>query len=211
MGESDLAAIARVRAGDGEGFRTLVDRHSRSVFRLAYRMTGNEADAEDVVQETFLRAYRQLASYEERSSFSTWLYRIAANYALDMIRSKRRQVEQQSPQDEQGRDMFDQIAADVPAQDRLLFNSEVQRRFKSAMRELTDQERAAFEMRHFEGLSIEQIGAVLDLGDSATKNSIFRAVRKLRGALGPLVGAGASACVASLAIVRVLEAVWTSI
>jgi RNA polymerase sigma-70 factor, ECF subfamily len=211
MGESDLAAIARVRAGDGEGFRTLVDRHSRSVFRLAYRMTGNEADAEDVVQETFLRAYRQLASYEERSSFSTWLYRIAANYALDMIRSKRRQVEQQSPQDEQGRDMFDQVAADVPAQDRLLFNAEVKRRFQTAMRELTDQERAAFEMRHFEGLSIDQIGAVLDLGDSATKNSIFRAVRKLRGALGPLVGAGASACVASLAIARVLEAVWTSI
>ena len=211
MGESDLAAIARVRAGDGEGFRTLVDRHSRSVFRLAYRMTGNEADAEDVVQETFLRAYRQLASYEERSSFSTWLYRIAANYALDMIRSKRRQVEQQSPQDEQGRDMFDQVAADVPAQDRLLFNAEVKRRFQSAMCELTVQERAAFEMRHFEGLSIEQIGAVLELGDSATKNSIFRAVRKLRGALGPLVGAGASACVASLVVARLLEAVWTSI
>jgi RNA polymerase sigma-70 factor, ECF subfamily len=211
MGESDLAAIARVRAGDGEGFRTLVDRHSRSVFRLAYRMTGNEADAEDVVQETFLRAYRQLASYEERSSFSTWLYRIAANYALDMIRSKRRQLEQQSPQDEQGRDMFDQVAADVPAQDRLLFNAEVKRRFEAAMRNLSAQERVAFEMRHFEGLSIEQIGAVLDLGDSATKNSIFRAVRKLRGALGPLVGAGASACVASLTVARLLEGVWTSI
>jgi RNA polymerase sigma-70 factor (ECF subfamily) len=211
MGESDLAAIARVKAGDGEGFRTLVDRHSRSVFRLAYRMTGNEADAEDVVQETFLRAYRQLSSYEERANFSTWLYRIAANYALDMIRSKRRQVEQQSPQDEQGRDMFDHVAADVPAQDRLLFNAEIRRRFDRAMRELTDQERAAFEMRHFEGLSIEEIGSVLDLGGSATKNSIFRAVRKLRGALGPLVGASASACVASFAVARLLEAVWTSI
>src|ERR671918_462586 len=110
MEDADTLAIERAKAGDSEGFRTLVDRHSRSVFRLAYRMTGNEADAEDVVQETFLRAYRQLASYEERSSFSTWLYRIAANYALDMIRSKRRQVEQQSPQDEQGRDMFDQVA-----------------------------------------------------------------------------------------------------
>jgi RNA polymerase sigma-70 factor (ECF subfamily) len=210
MGESDLVAIARVRAGDGEGFRTLVDRHSRSVFRLAYRMTGNEADAEDVVQETFLRAYRQLASYEERSSFSTWLYRIAANYALDLIRSKRRTVEQQSPQDEEGRDMFDQIAGAAPSPDRLLFSVEVKRRFQAAMSELTDQERAAFEMRHFEGMSIEQIGSVLELGDSATKNSIFRAVRKLRGALGPLVGASANAAVVVMTT-RLLEAVWTSI
>jgi RNA polymerase sigma-70 factor (ECF subfamily) len=210
MGESDLVAIARVRAGDGEGFRTLVDRHSRSVFRLAYRMTGNEADAEDVVQETFLRAYRQLASYEERASFSTWLYRIAANYALDLIRSKRRTVEQQSPQDEEGRDMFDQIAGAAPSPDRLLFSVEVKRRFQAAMSELTDQERAAFEMRHFEGMSIEQIGSVLELGDSATKNSIFRAVRKLRGALGPLVGASANAAVVVMTT-RLLEAVWTSI
>ena len=188
MEDSDLAAVARVRAGDRDGFRTLVERHSRNVFRLAYRMTGNQADAEDVVQETFLRAYRQLATYETRSSFSTWLYRIAANYSLDMIRSKRRQVEQQAPETTTGSDLFDQLPSEAPAQDRLLMSAEVKRRFDRAMHELSDRERAAFQMRHFEGMSIEQIGAVLNLADSATKNSIFRAVRKLRGALGPLVG-----------------------
>src|SRR5437763_1845973 len=87
MEETDAAALARAKAGDKDGFRLLVERHSRNVFRLAYRLTGNEQDAEDVVQETFLRAYKQLQNFESRASFGTWLYRIGANYALDLIRS----------------------------------------------------------------------------------------------------------------------------
>ena len=90
MEDSDSVSVARVKAGDGDAYRTLVERHSRSVFRLAYRMTGNEQDAEDVVQETFLRAYRQLHRYEARASFGTWLYRIASNYSLDLVRSRKR-------------------------------------------------------------------------------------------------------------------------
>src|SRR5918911_2783077 len=89
METTDLAAVERTRAGDTAAFRVLVERYGRSVFRLAFRMTGNEFDAEDVVQETFLRAFKQLDSYELRSSFSTWLYRIAANYSLDLIRSRK--------------------------------------------------------------------------------------------------------------------------
>jgi RNA polymerase sigma-70 factor, ECF subfamily len=80
MDATDLAAVERTRGGDTAAFRVLVERYGRSVFRLAFRMTGNEFDAEDVVQETFLRAFKQLDSYESRSSFGTWLYRIAANY-----------------------------------------------------------------------------------------------------------------------------------
>ena len=82
-------AVERAQSGDGDAFRLLVEQHSRAVFRLAFRMTGNEQDAEDVVQETFLRAYRQLDKYEARASFSTWLYRIAANYSLDLIRMRK--------------------------------------------------------------------------------------------------------------------------
>jgi RNA polymerase sigma-70 factor (ECF subfamily) len=192
MEDSDLAAVARVRAGDTDGFRALVERHSRNVFRLAYRMTGNEADAEDVVQETFLRAFRQLDSYETKAAFSTWLYRIATNYALDQLRSKRRAVERQPPVDEDGFDLFDNVSGGQPGQDRILFGREVRRRFDQAMSELSLQERTAFEMRHFEGLSIGQIGGILSLGESATKNSIFRAVKKLRTALEPLVAGNAT-------------------
>ena len=81
------AVLARARQGDSEAFRVLVERHSRSVFRLAYRMTGNEQDAEDVVQESFLRAYRQLGRFESRANFGTWLYRIVSNCSVDLMRA----------------------------------------------------------------------------------------------------------------------------
>src|SRR5437764_7813317 len=109
MEETDAAALARAKAGDKDGFRLLVERHSRSVFRLAYRMTGNEQDAEDVVQETFLRAFKQLNHYESRSSFSTWLYRIASNYSLDLIRMRKRHEEKREDSPEEGRSILDTI------------------------------------------------------------------------------------------------------
>src|SRR6266568_6389094 len=91
---SAAAALARARRGDSEAFRALVERHSRSVFRLAFRMTGNEQDAEDVVQESFLRAYRQLGRFESRANFGTWLYRIVANCSVDLMRSKQARHDQ---------------------------------------------------------------------------------------------------------------------
>jgi DNA-directed RNA polymerase specialized sigma24 family protein len=93
MEESDPALVARALRGDEYAFQLLTERHSQSVFHLAYRMTGNEQDAEDIVQETFLRAFRNLKRYESRSLFSTWLYRIAANYTVDLIRSRKRFVD----------------------------------------------------------------------------------------------------------------------
>ena len=176
MEDLDSVAIARVKAGDGDAYRALVERHGRSVFRLAYRMTGNEQDAEDVVQETFLRAYRQLHRYEGRAGFGTWLHRIASNYSLDLMRSRRPQAE-----------LRDNACHGQPGQERLLLGYEVQRTVASTMDELSQQERTAFVLRHFEGQSIEEIGASLGLSGNATKQSIFRAVQKLRRALEPLV------------------------
>src|ERR671936_893746 len=88
------AVLARARQGDSEAFRALVERHSRSVFRLAFRMTGNEQDAEDVVQESFLRAYKQLGRFESRANFGTWLYRIVANCSVDLMRTKQARHDQ---------------------------------------------------------------------------------------------------------------------
>src|ERR1041385_4359215 len=99
---TDAAIVARARAGDADAFRVLVERHSRALFRLAFRMTGNESDAEDVVQETFLRAYRQLSKFDDRASFGTWLYRIAANCSLDLIRVRKRRNQQHEPAAEEG-------------------------------------------------------------------------------------------------------------
>src|SRR5215216_3950597 len=88
MPQTDAAAVALARDGDSEAFRALVERHSRVVFRLAHRMTGNASDAEDVVQDTFLKAYRQLGRFESRANFGTWLHRIAVNCSIDLIRSR---------------------------------------------------------------------------------------------------------------------------
>jgi len=189
MEDSDSVAVARVRAGDGDAYRVLVDRHSRSVFRLAYRMTGNEQDSEDVVQETFMRAYKQLHRWEARSSFGTWLYRIAANYSLDLVRSRKRHGE--VTMNETGADdtpeMIHSLASGDPGPDRLLFSVRVQETVSSALDELSQQERTAFVLRHFEGQSIEEISGALGLSGNAAKHSIFRAVQKLRRALEPLV------------------------
>ena len=83
--QTDAAAVALARDGDSEAFRALVERHSRAVYRLAHRMTGSAEDAEDVVQETFLKAYRQLNRFESRANFSTWLHRIAVNCSIDPL------------------------------------------------------------------------------------------------------------------------------
>jgi RNA polymerase sigma-70 factor (ECF subfamily) len=189
MEDSDSVAVARVRAGDGDAYRVLVDRHSRSVFRLAYRMTGNEQDSEDVVQETFMRAYKQLHRWEARSSFSTWLYRIAANYSLDLVRRRKRHGEvtmnETGPDD--APEMIQSIASNDPGPDRLMFSGRVQETVSAALNELSQQERTAFVLRHFEGQSIEEISGALGLSGNAAKHSIFRAVQKLRRALEPLV------------------------
>jgi DNA-directed RNA polymerase specialized sigma24 family protein len=94
---NDAGLVTRTRAGDTDAFRVLVERHSRPLFRLAYRMTGNQQDAEDVVQDSFLRAYKQLARFDERASFGTWLYRIAVNCSLDLVRSRKRRNELAAP------------------------------------------------------------------------------------------------------------------
>jgi RNA polymerase sigma-70 factor (ECF subfamily) len=181
-------AVERAQSGDSDAFRLLVEQHSRAIFRLAFRMTGNEQDAEDVVQETFLRAYRQLSRYEARSSFSTWLYRIASNYALDLIRMRKRHEDRRERGSSEDHDILLTVPETSPGPDRVLYGFQVKDKVNAALDELSAQERAAFVLRHFEGLSIEEIGQSLGTGTNATKHSIFRAVQKLRKSLEPVVG-----------------------
>ena len=189
--EGDAATVAQARAGDRDAFRLLVERHSHALFRLAFRMTGNEHDAEEVVQEAFLRAYRSLHKFEERANFGTWVYRIGVNCSLDFMRARKRHVEgREGP--EMTPDAADPLAA-LPATgaspERLALSTELRHRVARELAALSEMERTAFTLRHYEGRSIEEIGKILGLRTSATKNSIFRAVQKLRTALGPLVDA----------------------
>lgn len=178
------AVLARARQGDSDAFRALVEKHSRSVFRLAFRMTGNEQDAEDVVQESLLRAYRQLGRFESRANFGTWLYRIVANCSVDLMRSKQARHDQVRG-DSLG-DAATLPAATGPGPERMAQSAEIDRRVQDALGGLSPIERAAFTLRHYEGRSIEEICGTLGLGTSAAKHSVFRAVKKLRVALAPL-------------------------
>jgi RNA polymerase sigma-70 factor (ECF subfamily) len=178
MTVSDLPAtvLARARKGDSDAFRELVEQHSRSAFRLAYRMTRNEQDAEDVVQESFLRAYRHLGRFEARSHFGTWLYRIVANCAVEHVRTRL------SRQTRAPMEPIDNLAppSESPGPDRLAESSNVRERVDAALNGLSPLERAAFTLRHDEGRSIDDIGRTLGLGKSAAKHAVFRAVKKLR-------------------------------
>jgi RNA polymerase sigma-70 factor (ECF subfamily) len=188
---SDSVAVTQAQAGDSAAFRVLVERHSRNLFRLAYRMTGNQQDAEDVVQESWLRAYRQLGKFDQRASFGTWLYRIAANCSLDLIRARKRRAEQQEGADEGSRDPMQTVPDAGPAPDRMAISGEVEDRVAAALNELSEMERTAFVLRHYEGMCIEDISRTLGVQPGAAKHSVFRAVQKLRRALEPLVS---SAC-----------------
>ena len=190
MGGSDREAVAGARAGDTEAFRALVDRYSHKVFRLGYRMTSNEHDAEDVVQETFLRAYRALDQFESRANFGTWIFRIAANAALDLMRKRQRHEKSRSPVDPEGSEDLPELPSADPTPERLMFSVEVKDKVSRALAGLSAVERTAFVLRHYEGMSIEEIGGVLGLKESATKNTVFRAVQKLRRELAPLVSCG---------------------
>jgi RNA polymerase sigma-70 factor, ECF subfamily len=187
MTASDAPAVlARARQGDSEAFRALVERHSRSAFRLAFRMTGNEQDAEDVVQESFLRAYRHLGRFEARADFGTWLYRIVANCSVELIRT--RQSRQQRARMEPLEDVELVAAAGGPGPDRLAESADIQRRVAKALDDLSPLERAAFTLRHHEGRTIDEISRTLGLGTSAAKHAVFRAVKKLRLELSVIRG-----------------------
>ena len=184
---NDLGLVARARTGDTDAFRVLVERHSRALFRLAYRMTGNQQDAEDVVQDSFLRAYKQLERFDERASFGTWLYRIAVNCSLDLVRSRKRRNELMTPEDSEMDDPIVGLPSLDPTPDRVAMSGQVRDRVADAMTELSASERTAFVLRHFEGMCIEDVSRVLGCQPGAAKHSVFRAVQKLRRALEPLV------------------------
>ena len=146
---TDLAAVSRARGGDSDAFRLLVERHSRTIFKVAYRMTGNEHDADDVVQETFLRAYKQIGRFEERANFGTWLHRIAINCSLDLLRARGRHDKHHIYESEDG-EMSRTIETTDPQPDRLLLSAELQKHVLAALERLSGNERTAFVLRHFE-------------------------------------------------------------
>jgi RNA polymerase sigma-70 factor (ECF subfamily) len=181
MGQSDRAAINAILAGDREAYGALVVRHSATLFRMAYRITGNAADADDVVQDAFLRGYLKLAGFESRSEFGTWIYRIAVHCALDRI-SARRGVDESSRVAEETDAEQDSLQVEdaAPGPERLALSAEIGAMQQMALRGLSPLERTAFVLRHLEDQSTEEIAAALKIAPNAAKQAVFRAVQKVR-------------------------------
>jgi len=187
---SDAVTVERVLGGDRDAYRVLVERYSLYIYRLAFRMTGNSYDAEEVVQEAFLRAYQKLSQFAGNSNFGTWVYRIAANHAIDRIRQRKVEEARQATPSQPKEDglEIDPVALikDPSASpERLASSAQLAAKMQQALNELTPAERTAIVMRHWEGCAIEEIAAVLKSNSNATKNTVFRAVAKLRKALEP--------------------------
>jgi RNA polymerase sigma-70 factor (ECF subfamily) len=192
MEVTDAAIVAQVLAGDRDAFRVLVERHGRTLYHVVYRMTGNPQDSEEIVQETFLRAYKALERFEMRANFATWIYRIAVNRTLDFLSAKKTHMQNSyqitdEPDPENSREI--RVEAPQPGPERLLVSAEMKTKMTEALGLLTPVERVAFTMRHMEGRSVDEISQALKVKNSAAKNTIFRAVKKLRQQLEPFASA----------------------
>lgn len=184
MEVQDHELVEKAHRGDVEAFRELVERYGTKVFKTAFRITGNRQSAEDVVQETFLRIHRRLGRFDHRAKFGTWLYRIATNCAIDHVRKEQRRAARALMENDQG---LDGMTSPEPRADRLLHSAEIGQAVRRVLDELSQRERTAFVLRHYEGRSISEIAEILGIRGNACKSTIFRAVQKLRAALEPIV------------------------
>jgi RNA polymerase sigma-70 factor (ECF subfamily) len=188
MGNNDQALIRAVLAGDKDAYGVLVERHGESMFRVAFRITESEPDAQDIVQETFLRGFRSLADFDARADFGTWIYRIAVNCALQVLQRRKSEaavpITEEFDEERQGFQLLDVGAGP----ERLLLDREIEHRRHAAMEKMTADERLAFVLRHLEGRSTEEIAAVLEVTPNNARQAVFRAVQKMRRSLTPLLG-----------------------
>jgi RNA polymerase sigma-70 factor (ECF subfamily) len=188
MQGNDHSIVRAVLAGDKEAYGALVRAHSATVFRVAFRITGNEADAEEIVQEAFLRGYQRLESYERRSAFGTWIYRIAVNCALNRVSKPGIEAEYRHGEDRDPAEKTVQVATPDADPERVLLSREISAVQETAMQRLTPTEKCAFVLRHIEDRSMSEIAEALGIAPNAAKQAVFRAVQKLRRELAPLRG-----------------------
>jgi RNA polymerase sigma-70 factor (ECF subfamily) len=190
MDLNEHSAIRAVLSGDTEAYRALVVRHSPALFRVAFRITGNEADADEVVQEAFLRGYQKLHSFQFRAGFGTWIYRIAVNCAFDLAqrRGPDTSLIATGNGDDNAARMQEQVPDFAAGPERLLLSQEMASQQQFAMHALTPLERTAFLLRHIDDQSTSEIAVALNMAPNAVKQAVFRAVQKLRRRLASYRG-----------------------
>ena len=187
---SDAAVMLRVAAGDEAGFTYLVEKYHRPMIHFLYRMVHNQAIAEELAQEVFLRVYRARDSYRAEARFTTWLYRIATNLAVNYARDTRHERSAQTvyldaPDEETG--TTPDVADDEASVEEKLVREERMAAIRAQVMELPERQRMAVLMHKYQGMDYKQIGEVLKLSESATKSLLFRAYQTLRTKLKDFV------------------------
>ena len=187
---SDAAVMLRVAAGDEAGFNFLVGKYHRAIIHFLFRMVHNEAVAEELAQEVFLRVYRSRESYRAEAKFTTWLYRIATNLAVNHARDTRHERSAQTvyldaPDEESG--TTPDVADDEPSVEQKLMRDERMAAIRTHVVALPERQRMAVLMHKYQGMDYRQIGDVLKLSESATKSLLFRAYQTLRDKLKDFV------------------------
>jgi RNA polymerase sigma-70 factor (ECF subfamily) len=183
--------IRAAQRGDQDAFEHLVRAYDQSVLRLAMNLLRSAEDARDVYQEAFLRVYKNLDSFRFDCSFHTWLYRIVTNICLDQLRKRKVRKEEsavvETPEGPLDRmDAFEEDGAESDPE-RSMWNRQLKQRIETALQDLTPRERMVFELRHYQGLRLRNIGEMLGTTEEAAKNCLFRATQKMRSVLGDFV------------------------
>ncbi len=180
---NDAEVMLRVKAGDDSAFEYLVQKYRRPMINFMYRMAHNSAAAEDLAQEVFLRVYRSRSGYEATAKFSTWLYRIATNLAVNHARDTRHErpentVSLDEPDEETGISM--DVADRGPTAEEVIIRRERLFAIRQKVQALPERQRTAVVMHKYQHMDYRQIGQVLKLSESATKSLLFRAYETLR-------------------------------
>src|SRR5882762_4401642 len=187
----DTSLIREAQQGNRAAFEVLVRHYDQSVLRLALHLTGSESDAQDIYQEAFLKAYKNVGSFRFECSFYTWIYCIVTNLCLDHLR-KRNVRKEDAPVtvDSSGEEynLLEQVpdgrAAANPERD--LMRRELGGRINRALDRLTPRERMVFELKHYHGLKLRTVGEILHTTEETAKNTLFRATQKVRGQLADM-------------------------
>ncbi len=187
---SDAAIMLRVAAGDEASFNFLVQKHHRPVIHFLFRIVRNQAVAEELAQEVFLRVFRARDSYRAEARFTTWLYRIATNLAVNHARDTKQERSAQTiyldmPDAETG--TTPDVADDEPSVEQKLIRDERMAAIRTHVMALPERQRMAVLMHKYQGMDYRQIGDVLKLSESATKSLLFRAYQTLRDKLKDFV------------------------
>lgn len=187
----DTVLVREAQRGNRAAFEELVRHYDQAVLRLAMHLTGSDTEAQDIYQDAFLKAYKNVGNFRFECSFYTWIYRIVTNLCLDHLR-KRQVRKEDAPVavDAEGEqyDVLDRVpdgrAASNPERD--LMTRELGSRINRALEKLTPRERMVFELKHYHGLKLRTVGEILNTTEETAKNTLFRATQKLRGALADM-------------------------